>query len=130
MNSLTNMTQEEKSIKYVLEYEKSQGRKPVDVSKKHIGYDIKSGKRFIEVKSRPKDKVQPFIKLHNALLRTMGTGLANYYLYIVYDMDNEPKLIIVPPKTIFSNLETEVNLLIRGKVYNHIKPEKLKIIKG
>jgi hypothetical protein len=120
------MTQEEKSIKYVLAYEKSQGRKPLDVSNKHIGYDIRSGKRFIEVKSRPKDKMQPFIKLHNALLRTMGTGLANYYLYIVYDMDKEPKLIIVPPKIIFSNLETEVSLLLRGKVYNHIKPEKLK----
>jgi hypothetical protein len=120
------MTQEERSIKYILEYEKSQGRKPVDVSKQHIGYDIKSGKRFIEVKSRPKDKVQPFIKLHNALLRTIGVGLSNYYLYIVYDMDREPKLIIVPPKIIFSNLETEVSLLIRGKVYNHIKPERLK----
>jgi hypothetical protein len=127
VNLLTNMTQEEKSIEYVLKYEKAQGRNPVDVSKKHIGYDIKSGKRFIEVKSRPKEKVQPFIKLHNALLRTIGVGLANYYLYIVYDIDKEPKLIIVPPKTIFSNLETEVSLLIRGKVYNHIKPEKLKV---
>jgi len=121
------MNQEEKSIKYVIAYEKSQGRKPVDVSKKHIGYDIKSDRRFIEVKSRPKDRVQPFIKLHNALLRTMGAGLSNYYLYIVYDMDKEPKLIIVPPNVIFSNLETEVSLLIKGKVYNKIKPEKLKV---
>lgn len=120
------MNQEKKSIQYVIKYEKSKGRKPEDVSGKHIGYDIKSSKRFIEVKSRPKSNIQPFIKLHNSLLRTIGVGLANYYLYIVYDMDKDPKLIIVPPKVIFSNLETDVSLLIRGKVYNRIKPEKLK----
>lgn len=119
------MTQEEKSIKYVINYEKSKGRNPVDVSIKHIGYDIKSGKRFIEVKSRPKSKIQPFIKLHNSLLRSIGKGLVNYYLYIVYDMDENPKLVIVPPEKILANLETEVSLLIRGKVYSKIKPEKL-----
>lgn len=110
-----------------MSYEKSAGRDPVDVSSKHIGYDIKSGKRFIEVKSRPKSRMQPFIKLHNSLLRTIGVGLANYYIYIVYDMDADPKLVIVPPKIVLSNLETEVSLLIRGKVYNKIKSEKLKI---
>ena len=97
-----------------------------NVSGRHIGYDIKSGNRFIEVKSRPKGKIQPFIKLHNNLLRSIGRGLSNYYIYIVYDMDAAPKLVIVPPEAVLSNLETEVNLLIRGKVYNKIKPEKLK----
>lgn len=119
------MTQQEESIKYVMAYEKSKGRNPVDVSKKLIGYDVKSGPRYIEVKSRPKSKIQPFIKLHNALLRTIGKGLANYYIYIIYDMENDPKLVIVPPEEVLKNLETEVSLLIRGKVYNKIKPEKL-----
>lgn len=123
------MTQEERSIKYVLAYELAQGRNPIDVSKKHIGYDIKSGRRFIEVKSRPKGNIQPFITLHKALLRTLGKGLAHYYIYIVYNMDKEPKLVIIPPNIVFKNLETDVKLLIRKKVYNRIKPKKLRFIK-
>jgi len=124
------MNQEEKSIKYVMKYERSQGRSPVDVSKKLVGYDVKSGNRFIEVKSRPKGNIQGFIKLHNSLLRTIGRGLANYYIYIVYDMDEEPKLVIVPPKVVLENLETEVSLLLRGKHYRQIKPHKLKKIQS
>jgi hypothetical protein len=120
------MTQEEQSIEYVKKFEKSEGRKPIDVSKKLIGYDIKSGNRFIEVKSRPSEKIQPHITLHNALLRKLGKGLSRYYIYIVYDMIKNPKLVIVPPEIIFKNLETKVSLLIRRKVYNRIKPKKLK----
>ncbi len=122
------MTQEEESIKYVIRFEKSQGRKPVDLSKKFIGYDVKSGNRFIEVKSRPSEKLQPFITLHNALLRKLGKGLSRYYIYIVYDMKEDPKLVIIPPEVIFKNLETKVSLFIRRKVYNKTKPQKLKKI--
>lgn len=120
------MTQEEFSIKYVIEYEKKRGCKPVDVSKKLIGYDIKSGNRYIEVKSRPGEKIQPFITLHNSLLRKLGKGLSHYYIYIVYDMKKEPKLVVVPPEIIFRNLETNVSLFIRKKVYNKIKSVKLR----
>jgi len=120
-----NMTQEEQSIQYVMNYERTQGRNPVDVSKKFVGYDIKSGNRYIEVKSRPKSNIQGFIKLHNSLLRTIGRGLVNYFIYIVYDMDNDPKLVIVPPKIVLENLETEVSLLLRGKHYRKMKPHKL-----
>lgn len=120
------MNQEELSIKYVIKFEKSQKRKPIDVSKKHIGYDVKSGSRYIEVKSRPGMKIQPFITLHNALLRKLGKGLSRYYIYVVYDMNKEPKLVIIPPEIIFKNLETKVSLLVRSKVYNKIKPVKLR----
>lgn len=119
------MTQEEKSIQYIIRYEKSQRRNPQDVSKKRLGYDIKSGNRYIEVKSRPKSKIQSFIALHNHLLRSIGRGLVSYYIYIVYDMKNHPKLVIVPPEIVLKNLETKVSLIIRGKVYNKIKPIKL-----
>ncbi len=119
------MTQEELSIKYVIKFEKLQGRKPIDVSKRRIGYDIKSGNRYIEVKSRPRAKIQPFLTLHNALLRKLGRGLSHYYVYVVYDMKKKPKLIIIPPEIIFKNLETEVKLLLRKKIYSKIKPIKL-----
>ncbi len=123
------MTQEEISIKYVMRYEKLQGRKPKDVSKKRISYDIKSGNRYIEVKSRPTGTLQPFITLHKALLRKLGRGLAHYYIYIVYDMDVEPKLVIILPETVFKHLETDVKLFLRNKVYNKIKPIRLKLDK-
>jgi len=119
------MNQEEKSIQYVIKYEKSQGRNPQDVSRRRLGYDIKSGKRYIEVKSRPGSKIQPFISLHNHLLRSIGKGLSSYYIYIVYDMKDNPKLVIVPPEMVLKNLETKVSLLIRKKVYNKIKPIRL-----
>lgn len=121
------MTQEELSIKYILKYEKSQGRKAVDFSKKRIGFDVKSGNRFIEVKSRPGSNIQPCITLHNNLLRSIGgKGLSNYYIYVVYDMKINPKLVIVPPEIIFKNLETKVSLLLRRKVYNKIQIKKLR----
>jgi len=120
------MTQEEESIKYVLKYERSQGRKPIDVSKKRLGYDVKSGRRYIEVKSRPGKNIQQFILLHNHLLRSIGRGLANYYLYIIYDMEQEPKLVIVPPSVVLKNLETNVQLLVRKRVYGKIEPVNLK----
>lgn len=123
------MTQEEESIKYVMRYEKRQGRKPVDVSKKLIGYDVKSGNRYIEVKSRPGKNIQSFITLHKSLLRKLGKSLAHYYIYIVYDMNEKPKLTIVSPQIVFTNLETDVKLFLRGKTYNKIKPIQLKPIK-
>lgn len=124
-----NLNQEELSIRYVIKYEKSQGRYPHDVSKKHIGYDLKSGNRYIEVKSRPGSKIQPFITLHNHLLRSIGRGLSNYYIYVVYDMKSSPRLVIIPPEVILKNLETSVSLVIRGKVYNKIKAIRLRLNK-
>lgn len=120
------MTQEEISIKYVMKYEKAQGRKPIDMSKKRIGYDIKSGNRFIEVKSRPRPNLFAFITLQDTLLRRLGKGIAHYYIYVVFDMDGSPKIVIIPPDTIFKNLKTAVKLYIPAKVYNKIKPIKIK----
>lgn len=121
------MSQEEVSIKHVMKYEKLQGRKPVDQSKKHIGYDIKSGNRFIEVKSSPKSAPYHFITLQDTLLRRLGKGIAHYYIYIVFDFGarKNPSLIIIPPNTIFKNLHTAVKLSIPGKAYNKIQPIKL-----
>ncbi len=120
------MTQEELSIRYVMKYEKLQGRKPKDVSKRHIGYDIESGNRFIEVKSRPKPNLFAFITLQDTILRKLGKGIAHYYIYIVFNMDRSPKLIIIQPDIIFKNLKTAVKLYIPAKVYNKIKFYKLR----
>jgi len=124
------MTQEQLGIQYVTRYEKAHRRKAVNVSREYKGYDVKSGNRYIEVKSRYKSEIQPFITLNKTLLRTLGKKLVNYYVYAVYDMKRKPKLVIIPPDDIFKNLETDVSLKIRGKVYNKNKPEILKLIKN
>ncbi len=63
-----------------MKYEKSQGYKPVGVNKQHRGYDIHSGRRYIEAKSRPENKIQPFITLHNHFVTFFRKGLTNYYI--------------------------------------------------
>ena len=49
---MTNKETTLKTIAFVLEFEKAQGREPLDVSsdKRHRGYDVKSDHRMIEVK--------------------------------------------------------------------------------
>jgi hypothetical protein len=79
-----------------LKHEQSEGRKPEDVSEiKGLGFDIRSinkiGEvvRYIEVKSRRgKDEVSI---THNEWLKAKRFG-KDYWLYIVYDVGDEPKL--------------------------------------
>lgn len=119
------ISQEEKSVKIVLAFERKQGRKPIDVSKKHIGYDVRSSGRLIEVKSKPANVLPPFILLHDALLRKLGKDIGKYYVYVVWNMGNKPKLTVIPPDVIFHNLETSVKLFIRQRVFNKIKHIRL-----
>lgn len=111
------MTQEELSVRYVMRFERTEGRKSADVSKRHIGYDIKSGNRYIEVKSRPGSRQRPFLILHKNVLKRLGRHIAHYYIYDVYDMARAPKLLVIPPEVIFSNLEPDVKLLLWQKAY-------------
>lgn len=124
--NIRRLTQEERSIEYVKRFEKRQGRKPVDMSKKLIGYDVKSGNRYIEVKSRPGEKIQPHLTLYKGLLSKLGKNISHYFIYVVYDMDRAPKLVIIPPEVVFSNLEAEVKLIMRSKCYNKIKSINLR----
>lgn len=78
---------EDDAIKKVIEYEKSQGRNPVDVHKKRLGYDIKSSGRLIEVKKRDFPK-RRFIFLTQKEFETFLRN-KDAYLYIV---TNEGKI--------------------------------------
>jgi superfamily II DNA or RNA helicase len=88
---------EEKSIQYVMEFEKSQGRIPVRVPEAEH-YDIKSVElatgdvRFIEVKGHYGPEVFGELTEEEAkLAREKGEA---YWLYIVYDVGSEePKLL-------------------------------------
>ena len=110
-------TVEQKAVKLVMEYESSQDRKPKDVSKQKCGYDIKSGDRCIEVKGVSSKKTS-WILINNSIVRSLGKNLSNYYVYIVYDIKNNPKLKILEPDVIFKNLRINTAFLLTAAVIN------------
>ena len=117
--NMVKLSQEELSVMAVMAYEKKQGRKPIDVSKDHVGYDVKSGKRLIEVKSKPKGR-PPYISLYGGLLKKLGRDVSNYYIYIVWDFGPKTKITILSPKDIFSNLEIFSQYRIPGKAFSKL----------
>jgi len=110
-------TVEQKAIKIVMEYEKSQGRMPSDVSRTKCGYDIKSNERCIEVKGKTKKRAD-WIWINNSIVRNLGKDLSNYYIYIVYDIKREAKLKILEPDIIFKNLKIDTLFLLPTAVIN------------
>ena len=109
---------EKKAMDVVMKYEKKQGRNPKDVHlQRDIPYDIKSGKRCIEVKGT-KDKRPTWVTMTDTLTRKIGKDLINYFVYIVYDIYGKPKLMILDFDAIFSHLETYVTFIITAKNVN------------
>ncbi len=110
---------ERRAVEFVMRYEKNQGRSPKDVGKKKVGYDIKSDSRLIEVKGQSSQRPD-YIFLYKQTLNKLGDQILNYYIYLVYDMKNEPKLKILPPEKIFGNIEIDTTFLVRGRVFKDI----------
>ncbi len=108
---------EQKAMKIVMEYEKSHGRNPKDVSRTRCGYDIESGNRCIEVKGQSSVRAD-WIWITPTIVRNLGKKLANYYIYIVYDIKTKPKLKILEPDIIFKNLKIDTLFLLKGDVIN------------
>jgi len=83
-------------MRFVMEYERKNGRHPEDVSARFLGYDILStsqeAKRLIEVKSF---KAEGEIEMSSNEWRVASENRDNYYLYVVNYALSEPKLIIV-----------------------------------
>ncbi len=116
---------EKKAMRIVMKYEKINGRRPKDVSKKRIGYDIESDKRLIEVKGQSR-KEAGMIGIHNSIVRKLGKRLAKYHIYIVYNINKLPRLRIIEPDDIFKVLETDVRFVIKkADVTKYGKIEKL-----
>lgn len=91
-------------MRIAMEYEKSQGRNPEDVSAQNIGFDIRSGDssgniRYIEVKARAATGSVELTP--NEWFKAQRFGDA-YYLYVVLNAAEKPELIIIqnPAQTI------------------------------
>jgi hypothetical protein len=83
-------------MEIAMEYERSQGREPEDVSKENLGFDIRSrGKdeiRYIEVKAR-KDEGDVALTVNEWLKAKRFKE--NYWLYIVCNAITNPALYII-----------------------------------
>jgi len=83
-------------MEIAMEYERSQGREPEDVSKENLGFDIRSrGKdeiRYIEVKAR-KDEGDVALTVNEWLKAKRFKE--NYWLYIVCNSITNPTLYII-----------------------------------
>jgi hypothetical protein len=89
----------------VMEYEKSKGRNPIDVSGKGVGYDIQSNNLKIEVKGRGKDKA-PHVLFNQHNIEALENADDNdYRLYIVMNPIENPKLIIFTKEDILRKKE-------------------------
>ena len=110
-------TIEQKAMNIVMEYEKKLGRSPKDVSKTKGGYDIQSNGRYIEVKG-VSSKRAGWFWINNSIVRNLGKNLANYYVYIVYDIKDKPKLKILEPDVIFKHLQIDTMFLLKTAVIN------------
>jgi len=83
-------------MKIAIEYEKSQGREPEDVSKENLGFDIRSkGKdeiRYIEVKARADEGAVALTP--NEWFKAQRFK-DQYWLYVVFNAKTNPTLLII-----------------------------------
>ena len=99
-----------REMELVIRYEKEQGRNPEDVSRRYVGYDIKSDDRLIEVKKRA-IKYGFLFMTNNEFLTFLKNK--NAYLYLVYYRDNKPKLKILQRDTILANSKISIKYQLR-----------------
>ncbi|HLC16527.1 MAG TPA: DUF3883 domain-containing protein [Thermodesulfovibrionia bacterium] len=96
----------------VINYEKSNGRTPEDVSSQDLGYDIRSinndgSKRYIEVKAR--SKVGSIAMTQNEWFKACRFK-DDYYLYVVFNASTKPELYIIqnPAETLKAEEKIEI----------------------
>ncbi len=111
-------------MKVAMEYERNSGRIPEDVSKENLGYDIRStGPNgeviYIEVKARAEQG--DILLTQNEWLTARKLG-ENYYLYVIYNAINEPKLHIIkdPAK--------KINPIEKFQVVYIVKEDELRYV--
>lgn len=86
-----NTEVEARAIELVLAYEKE--NEPVAVHKAGLGYDVKCRDKVIEVKGST-EKSLPFVTLNHSNIKALREH-DNFYIYVVYDLNDEPKLVIL-----------------------------------
>ena len=99
-------------IGLVMEYERRQGRNPEDVSRKYLGYDVRSGDRLIEVKRRVIKYGFLYLTANEFLIFQKNE---NAYLYLVYYENSAPKLRILDRDAVLRNSKISVRYQFRWR---------------
>ena len=90
-NSQSGNNAESKAIDFVIKHEKDVGRNPKNVSKTRCGCDILSNSRKIEVKGAS-SSAPPFALFNQYNFKALQKE-SNFWLYIVYNLKDKPKLL-------------------------------------
>jgi hypothetical protein len=104
-----------RAVEIVVEYERKKGRQPTDVSKSrdHLGYDILSGTRKIEVKGVAEQwKTYTWQGLYTNEVDCLKADPSNFFLYIVKfvdkDSDSIEDIYIIQGTELMSEFHIEV----------------------
>lgn len=116
MAVIGNVERERRAIKAVMRYERKKRRNPEDVHSQKLGYDVKSRRRFIEVKGLTSER-PAFAEMQDTIKKKHILG-RNYWLYVVYNLREKPKIKIVPPHIVRKYLRTVTKYLINSSVIN------------
>ena len=104
--------QEEKAIRFI---EKKERKKCEDYHKlKNLGWDIKIGDRYIEVKARKGEK--PSSLEYTKSTYNFAKNNKNFWLYYVCNILKKPKIVKYSGKTVISKS--------KPKIYYRFNPNK------
>ena len=101
--------------------------KAKDVSKEGIGADLQIGHKFIEVKGVAEKNPVDF-RIYKTAIKLINSKKDKYYVYVVYNIWREPKLLKLNKRIIRKNLKKSKQkdcYQILG-IRNLIQSEKLK----
>jgi|SRR3990170_7280254 len=117
---------EDLAIKYVMDYLERKGEKPE--RRKH-GADVVSDDKYIDVKGCLKWETN--IRMTEQALKSVEDAgklkQGSFFIYYVYDMSSEPKLMIFDYNTFKKNKEPEIRWIIQPrKIKEKIEPIQLR----
>lgn len=111
---------EDKAIKLVMHYERENN--PEDCHNKSVGYDVKCSNKIIEVKGST-EKSLPFIVLNASNVKALKEK-EKFFIYVVYDINENPKLMIIGREYIEKNKKEKISFEIplrKEQHNNHIE---------
>jgi superfamily II DNA or RNA helicase len=121
---------EEIGMRIAMEFEISQGRRPVDISAQNLGFDIRSESpdgtfRYIEVKTRARDGKIALTPNEWLMAHRLGS---EYWLYVIINAVKNPELYTIqdPATKLHPEEEVEVVRYVVSDWKNVANREKIK----
>lgn len=100
---------EQRAIEIVKSFEIAEGRNPVNVSKKGVGYDLESCGRMIEVKGVGENwRTYTWQSLYPSEVECLNRSKKNFYLYIVKFSGDKSSLYVIPGRRLKEEFRCKV----------------------